>query len=61
VDQHRFSIRSRITWIDFMAALKGGKPFKAASVMLKDVRQLPYVTRGLVRMVAGRFGGRKKV
>lgn len=61
VDQHRFSTRSRITWIDFMAALKGGKPFHAASVMLKDVRQLPYVARGLVRMVAGRFGGGKKV
>ncbi len=58
VDQHRFSTRSRIAWIDFMAALKGGKPLHAASVMLKDVRQLPYVTRGLARMVAGRFGKR---
>lgn len=61
VRRHRFSTRSRIVWIDFMAALKGGKPFCALGVVLKDARQAPYVTRGLVRMVAGRFGGGKKV
>ena len=61
VEQHRFSTRSRIAWIDFMAALKGGKPVRALGVILKDARQAPYVTRGVVRMVAGRFGGAKKV
>lgn len=60
VEQHRFSIRSRIVWIDFMAGLKGGRPDKALGVILKDVRQLPYVMRGFVRMIAGRFGGKKK-
>ncbi len=60
VEQHRFSTRSRLVWIDFMAALKGGKPFKAMGVVLKDVRQLPYVTQGFIRMVTGRFGGAKK-
>ena len=61
VEQHRFSTRSRIVWIDFMAALKGGKPARALSVVTKDMRQAPYVARGLVRMIAGRFGGGKKV
>ncbi len=60
VEQHRFSIRSRIAWIDFMAGLKAGRPDKALGVILKDVRQLPYVTRGFARMVASRFGGAKK-
>jgi hypothetical protein len=61
VEQHHFSIRSRIVWIDFMAALKGGRPDRALGVVTKDMRQAPYVARGLVRMVAGRFGARKKV
>jgi succinoglycan biosynthesis protein ExoU len=60
VEQHRFSIRSRIVWIDFMTALKGGRPDRALGVVTKDMRQAPYVVRGLVRMVAGRFGVRKK-
>ena len=60
VEQHRFSTRSRIVWIDFMAALKGGEPVTAIGVVLKDVRQVPYVTRGLIRMITGRFGGAKK-
>ncbi len=60
VEQHRFSTRSRIVWIDFMAALKGGKPFHALGIILKDVRQLPYVMRGIARMVASRFGGAQK-
>jgi hypothetical protein len=48
-------------WIDFMAAVKGGKPFRALGIVLIDARQTPYVLRGLVRMVAGRFGDGKKV
>ena len=58
--QHRFSTRSRIVWIDFMAAVKGGKLFKAMGVVLKDVRQLPYIARGFIRMISGRFGGAQK-
>jgi succinoglycan biosynthesis protein ExoU len=61
VKKHRFSIRSRMVWIDFMDRVKRGHVFNAAGVVLKDVRQAPYVARGLVRMVAGRFGGGKKV
>lgn len=61
VERHRFSIRSRIVWIDFMTRLKKGNVFGAAGVVLKDVRQAPYVIHGIFRMVAGRFGGRKKV
>ncbi len=61
VERHRFSTRSRIAWIDFMAALKGGKPVSAFGVVLKDMRQAPYVLRGFVRMIAGRFGGARKV
>ena len=60
VEQHRFSTRSRIVWIDFMGALKGGKPFHALGIILKDVRQLPYVMRGIAQMVASRFGGAQK-
>ncbi len=60
VEQHRFSTRSRIVWIDFMAALKDGKPFHALGIILKDVRQLPYVMRGIAQMVASRFGGAQK-
>jgi succinoglycan biosynthesis protein ExoU len=60
VERHRFTTRSRIVWIDFMAALKGGKPFGALGAVLKDIRQTPYVVRGVVRMVAGRFGGARK-
>ena len=61
VKQHRFTIRSRIAWIDFMGALKAAKVHDALGVLLKDVRQTPYVARGLARMVAGRFGGTRKV
>lgn len=61
VEKHRFSIRSRIVWIDFMTRLKKGNVFGAAGAVLKDVRQAPYVMRGIFRMVAGRFGARKKV
>lgn len=61
VKRHRFSTRSRIAWIDFMAALKAARPDKALGVLLKDVRQMPYLAQGLARMVSGRFGGARKV
>ena len=61
VKLHRFTTRSRIAWIDFMAALKAARPDSALGVMLKDVRQTPYIVRGLARMIAGRFGGARKV
>ena len=61
VTKHRFTTQSRIAWIDFMTAMKKGNVVGVAGVILKDVRQLPYITRGIVRMFAGRFGGRKKV
>lgn len=61
VKKHRFTTRSRIAWIDFMTPMKRGNVVGAAGVILKDVRQIPYVTRGLIRMVAGRFGRRAKV
>lgn len=61
VRRHRFTTRSRLVWIDFMAALKAGNIFAAAGVVLTDVRQVPYVMREIFRMIAGRFGGRKKV
>ena len=60
VDAHRFTTRSRIAWIDFMAAVKGGKPFAALGVLMKDPRQAPYVLRGIGRMFARRFGGPAK-
>ena len=61
VKRHRFSIRSRIAWIDFMAALKAARLHDAVGVLLKDMRQTPYVVRELARMVARRFGGARKV
>jgi succinoglycan biosynthesis protein ExoU len=61
VKRHRFSTRARIAWIDFMAALKGAQPVRAAIVALKDIRQIPYLSRGVARMVAGRFGALRKV
>ena len=61
VKQHQFTIRSRLAWIDFMGALKAAKLHDALGVLLKDFRQTPYVARGLARMVAGRFGGARKV
>lgn len=35
VKQHRFSINSRITWIDFMTGFKGGKPLHVLGVILR--------------------------
>ncbi len=61
VRKHQFTTQSRLVWIDFMANLKKGNAFGAAGIVLKDVRQAPYVVQGLFRMIAGRFGGRKKV
>lgn len=60
VRKHRFSTRSRLVWIDFMERVKRGHVLNAAGVVLKDMRQAPYVARGVARMVAGRFGGAKK-
>lgn len=58
VTKHRFTTRSRLAWIDFMTAMKKGNIFGAAGAVLKDPRQIPYVTRGIIRMVAGRFSKR---
>jgi hypothetical protein len=59
VREHRFSTRSRIIWIDFMEALKAGKPFRAFSIMLRDPRQAPYVLRGLWKTLVRRHSGAK--
>lgn len=61
VRQHRFTTRSRIVWIDFMARLKKLNLCGAAWAVLKDPRQVPYVMRGLMKIVARRFGGGQKV
>ncbi len=60
VKKHRFTTRSRLVWIDFMARLKRKNIFGAAGVVLKDVRQVPYVMRGFGRIVAKRLGMRKQ-
>lgn len=61
VRQHRFTTRSRIVWIDFMARLKKLNLPGAVWTLLKDPRQTPYVARGLSKIVARRFGGGRKV
>jgi succinoglycan biosynthesis protein ExoU len=61
VRKHRFSTQAKLAWIDFMARLKTGNVPGAAGVVLKDVRQAPYLARGVLRMVAARFGGGAKV
>jgi succinoglycan biosynthesis protein ExoU len=60
VRKHRFSTRSKIVWIDFMEMLKGGQPFRALSIMLRDPRQAPYVLRGLWKILVSRLTGAKK-
>jgi succinoglycan biosynthesis protein ExoU len=60
VRQHRFSTRSKIVWIDFMEALKAGKPFRALSIMLRDPRQAPHVLRGLWKILVRRLTGAKR-
>lgn len=60
VRKHRFTTRSRIAWIDFMARLKRGHVASAAGIVLNDIRQTPYIARGLARMIAGRFGAGRK-
>ena len=52
--------KSRIVWIDLMAMLKTGNVFRAASIMLRDPRQAPYVLRGLWTIVVRRVTGAKK-
>lgn len=61
VRQHRFTTRSRIVWIDFMARLKKLNLPGAVWTLLKDPRQTPYVARGLSKIIARRFGGGRKV
>lgn len=60
VKKHRFTTRSRIAWIDFMARLKRKNIFGAVGVILKDVRQAPYVSRGLMKIAAKRLGMSKQ-
>ena len=64
VQDHRFETRSRIVWIDFMAALKSGlksgNVFRAGSIMLRDPRQAPHVLRGLWKILVRRVTGVKK-
>jgi len=60
VKKHRFTTRSRIVWIDFMTKLKKGNVVGATGAVLKDPRQVSYITRGIIRMFAGRFGRRPK-
>lgn len=56
VKRHRFSIDSRIAWIDFMTGVKGGKPFQVLGVILRDVRQTPYVLRLAFELFLRRAG-----
>ena len=58
VKKHRFTTRSRITWIDFMAALKRGHVFRVAAIVLKDPRQAPYLARGLWKTLTRRFSSK---
>jgi hypothetical protein len=60
VERHRFTVRSRILWMDFMAALKSRKPFRALAIMLRDPRQAPYILRGLGQIFVRRVTGAKK-
>lgn len=56
VRRHQFSTRSRILWIDFIAALKARKAFRALGFMLRDPRQAPYILRGLWNLFVRRNG-----
>jgi succinoglycan biosynthesis protein ExoU len=47
VRAHRFTTQARLAWFDFMDALKAGRIFRAASVVLRDPRQAPYVLRNI--------------
>lgn len=58
VRKHRFNTHARIVWIDFMDALKSGKVFRAAGVVLKDPRQAPYVLRSLRNMFVQKLTGK---
>src|SRR5689334_10319865 len=60
IQKHLFTTRSRIVWIDFMDALKGGELIRALSIVMKDPRQTPHVLRGLWLTLARRFTGEKK-
>ncbi len=56
---HRFYIRQRIAWIDFMAGVKSGNVFRAGWVMLKDPRQAPGLIGKFCDMVIRKITGRK--
>jgi succinoglycan biosynthesis protein ExoU len=60
VKEHRFSTRSRILWIDFMAALKAKNLARVLALLSKDPRQIPYVLAGLWKIVVRRVTGAKK-
>jgi len=56
VRRHQFVTRSRILWIDFIEAIKAGKPFRALGFVLRDPRQAPYILRGLWNEFTDRIG-----
>jgi succinoglycan biosynthesis protein ExoU len=56
---HRFYIRRRIAWIDFMAGVKSGNVFRAGWVMLKDPRQAPGLIGKFSDMIIRKITGRK--
>jgi len=57
---HRFYIRRRIVWIDFMDAVKKGNVFRVIGVMLKDPRQAPELARKFSSLVISKITGQKR-
>lgn len=57
---HRFHIRRRIAWIDFMEAVKKGNIFRVAWVMLKDPRQAPPLAGKFSELVIRKITGQKR-
>jgi len=57
---HRFYIRRRIVWIDFMDAVKKGNVFRAVWVMLKDPRQAPDLAGKFSGLVIRKLAGQKR-
>jgi succinoglycan biosynthesis protein ExoU len=60
VRRHRANTRARIVWIDLIHAAKAGNAFRAASIMLKEPGQAPYVMRGLILTAFDRLRGLKR-
>ena len=56
----RANTHSRVVWIDVMAAVKGGKVFRAGALMLKNPRQAPHVVRKLGLLALDRVRGGKR-